>query len=215
MEDKDFLSFLPPLIRRHLVPLSLAVVGVILIVFSLWSLVFSSKGQGNEVVFEQGSEHEASIAAVTTEAKIAVDIAGAVVKPGVYSLSPDSRVQEAVAAAGGFSDKANTEWIAKNFNLAAKLSDAAKLYIPFAGEEGNLNTTLSSGNLGSTQPGNKGLININTASEQQLDSLPGVGPVTAQKIISARPYGSVDELLSKKAVGQSVFTKIKDQISIN
>ena len=58
------------------------------------------------------------------------------------------------------------------------------------------------------------MVNINTASETELDALPGVGPVTAQKIISNRPYQKIDDLVSKKAVGASVFSKIKDQISI-
>src|SRR3989344_3599763 len=113
--------------------------------------------------------------------------------------------------AGGFSDKANTEWIAKNLNLAAKLTDAAKIYIPFAGEElatsGSMDSTSTTGTTGNT-----GLININSANQAQLESLPGVGPVTAAKIISGRPYGSVDELLGKKIVGASVFEKIKEKI---
>lgn len=222
MENADFLSSLPPFIRRHFVPLSLTVVGVILIVFSLWSLVFSPKGQGNEVVFEQGSEHEASVAAATTivEEKIQVDVAGAVVKPGVYGLSSEARVKDAISAAGGFSDKANTEWIAKNLNLAAKLTDAAKIYVPFEGEEGSAKQNFvgqGSGIVseGLGQAGNSGLININNASQAQLEALPGIGPVTAQKIISGRPYGSVDDLINKKIVGQSVFGKIKEQVTIN
>ncbi len=58
------------------------------------------------------------------------------------------------------------------------------------------------------------LININTASESQLDTLPGIGPVTAQKIIVGRQYGSIDELLSKKVVGAKVFEQLKDKISV-
>lgn len=229
MENSDFLSSVPPLIRRHLVPLGLTLVGVILIAFSLWSLalpagrqVFSPKGQGNDVVFEQGAGHEASVAAATTivEDKIQVDVAGAVVNPGVYALPSKARVKDAITMAGGFSDKANAEWIAKNLNLAAKLSDATKIYVPFEGEDittsttGNTSSVLSSGVV-SGQAGNTGLININTASQSQLEGLSGVGPVTAQKVIANRPYSSVDDLLTKKVVGQSVFGKIREQVAVN
>jgi competence protein ComEA len=72
----------------------------------------------------------------------------------------------------------------------------------------------SSNSSGSVQGSSTGSVNINQATEEELDALPGVGPVTAQKIISNRPYQSVDDLVSKKAVGQSVFSKIKDQVRV-
>ncbi len=136
--------------------------------------------------------------------KIVVDVAGAVIKPGVYTLSQNARVQEALIAAGGLGKNSDRNWVAKNLNLAAKLIDGAKVYIPAIGEPSAQNQTGD----GSIQ------VNINSASTSELEKLPGIGGVTAEKIISARPYGTVDELVSKKAVSNAVFEKIKEKVTI-
>lgn len=237
MEPSDILSFLPQGIRRHLVPLTLGVVGLLLIVIGSFPLIFSQNNESGEVIFEAGSESASndgqsfglaqdksvlssqdSIVSSARQAgmTIQVDVSGAVASPGVITLASDSRMQDAIKAAGGLAPEANNEWIAKNLNLATKLSDAAKIYIPFVGEEG-----IISGNNGDThsassgRAGTTGLININSASQAQLESLPGIGPVTAQKIIANRPYSVVSDLLTKKSVGQSVFEKIREQVTAN
>jgi len=134
--------------------------------------------------------------------KIVIHVDGAVARPGVYELSSDSRVSDAVSASGGLSDSADMTRI----NLAAKVTDGQKVYIPKIGE-----------GVGVGEAGVEGvqsLININTATESQLDTLPGVGPVTAQKIIASRPYAAPEELLTKKIVGQSTYGKIKDLVTV-
>jgi competence protein ComEA len=143
----------------------------------------------------------------TQSAEILVDVAGAVVAPGVYKLASGSRVADAVNMAGGFSTLADPQFVSKGINLAQKLSDGAKIYIPQKGESGSV--VGSSKNIETS-----GLINVNLATLAQLDTLPGIGPVTAQKIISGRPYSRIEELLEKKIVGASTFEKIKDKISI-
>jgi competence protein ComEA len=104
-------------------------------------------------------------------------------------------------------------------NMAVKVSDGMKLYFPFVGESGVLGATSLPGSGSSGESGKSGksggVININSASESQLDSLPGVGAVTAGKIVSSRPYASVEELKSKKIVGASVYDKIKDLVTVN
>ena len=148
---------------------------------------------------------------------ITVDIEGAVVIPGVYSLPNTSRLKDALIAAGGMSADADRDAVARGLNLAVKITDGAKVYIPKIGETsttstvgGGSGTEQNTQVLGTTT----GLININTATSEDLDSLPGIGQVTAQKIIAQRPYNSVEELLSKKVIGNSVFQKIKDKISV-
>lgn len=136
--------------------------------------------------------------------RIVVHVDGAVAKPGVYELPSDSRISDAVSVAGNLAQDADTAKV----NLAAKVSDGQKIYIPKIGEQSAGGSQTVAGDSTSA------LININTATESQLDTLPGVGPVTAQKIIASRPYSSPEELLTRKAVGQSVYEKIRDLITV-
>lgn len=170
--------------------------GLFVLAFGLGLFLFGSRGREGDI----------QIISATDSAKvggeIVVDVDGAVVKPGVYHLQFGARLEEAVAASGGLTQDADRGRI----NLAAKVTDGQKVYIPAQGEEvldNRQQVTSSSTNL----------ININTASESQLDKLPGIGPVTAGKIINLRPYGSLEELLSKKAVTSSVYQKIKDLVT--
>lgn len=136
-----------------------------------------------------------------------VDVSGEVKKPGVYELSQNARVRDALLAAGGVRDSADQEYVSRYINLSQILSDGLKIYIPKKQE------ALPGGSIPST-PLRASLINLNTASQEELESLPGVGKVTAEQIIQLRPYGSIDELLKKKAVTQKMFNKIKDRISV-
>lgn len=146
---------------------------------------------------------------VTT--KISIDIEGSVTNPGVYELDSTVRIKDALVAAGGLSDEADRDYISKTLNLAQKLTDGVKIYIPSLGEKVEVSTPNVS-TINSSNP--SGSININSASQIQLESLPGIGPVTAGKIIGGRPYTDISELLSRKIVGSSVFGKIKDLISV-
>jgi competence protein ComEA len=149
---------------------------------------------------------------------ITVESAGEVIKSGVYKLPGGSRVDDLLTVSGGLTGKADREWTDKYLNRASKLVDGQKIYIPSVNSQSNVSTankvvgdqTISPPNLSDSN----GLININTASLSQLDSLPGIGPVFGQKIIEQRPYSTVEELLSKGVLKQSVYNKIKDRISI-
>ncbi len=153
-----------------------------------------------------------------TQAELVVEVAGAVEKPGVYKLASGSRIEEALVLAGGLSVGADREWIAKYLNRAAKLIDGQKVYIPSSSEQ----STGKSANNGEVDQSasavlsvsGEGLVNINTASLKELDSLPGIGPVYGQNIIDQRPYSTVEDLLSKGVLKQSVYEKIKNKISV-
>ncbi len=179
---------------------NLVVVGLLFV--GLFMLAF---GAGTFLLKGSASEDDIKIIATTedTESQIVVHVDGAISSPGVYKLPADSRVNDLVAMAGGLTEDANTDSI----NLAAKLSDGQKAHIA------SINDPVSIKNP-DTGSGVTGIINVNTASEAQLDTLPGVGPVTAGKIIASRPYSSPEELLSKKAVGSATFEKIKDLITV-
>lgn len=203
-------------LRPHWLPIVLGLAGVIFLIVGFVSVANPRDRQG-EITFEAastGPQSETGFAQEKGASKsITVDVSGAVEKPGVYDLPADARVQDALIAAGGMSGEADREFVAKNLNLAAKVTDGGKVYIPVIGDP---STPLRQGFEGQAVAGvsDSALININTASASELDKLQGVGPVTAEKIISNRPYASIDELVSKKVVGEKVFNDIKDKISV-
>lgn len=133
--------------------------------------------------------------------KIVVDIEGAVPKPGIFELPYDSRFIDALNKAEGLDSNADRYYVAKTFNLAKKLVDEDKIYIPFFSETQTDNTTTP-------------LIDINTASQTELELLPKIGPVTAQKIIENRPYGEINELVTKQIVGQKTYDLIQSLITL-
>jgi competence protein ComEA len=151
-------------------------------------------------------------------AELIAEVAGAIENPGVYRLSTGARIEDLLIAAGGLSANADRNWMEKSLNRTAKIVDGQKIYIPRTGEQskvlsaketgGYQNTSSTFGNQGS------GLININTATQKELESLWEIGPVYAQNIIEHRPYSSVEELLSKKIIKQNVYEKNKDKITI-
>jgi competence protein ComEA len=155
-----------------------------------------------------------------TSVPIIIYITGAVVHPGVYSLSPDSRVQDAIQAAGGTSSDADLESV----NLADFLEDGNQLSIPtkqhVSTSEDALPTPIASrgGNETPILPNPGELININTANQAELESLPGIGPVLAQRIIAYREangsFASIDDILDVFGIGQSTFEMIKDLIAV-
>ena len=208
MDSEAIFSQIPQILRKYRIVIGLGLVGLILFIYGLISL-FASSNSPVSKFSQDNSASNSSAQAVKEENLINVDVEGAVVKPGVYKLNFSSIIQDALVSAGGLSGNADRNFVAKNINLASKLTDGAKIYIPKAGEAANSNN--QSGVLGVREESS--LININTASSESLDTLPGVGSVTAAKIINSRPYGTIDELLSKKVVSGSVFTKIKDKIT--
>lgn len=214
MEIQEAIQKYSPLLKKNLLPIALGLFGLMFFIYGLMQF-FGQQSSSNDIEFSQSSL--ASENDTQPVKKITVDVEGAVIKPGVYHLSVDARIQDALVAAGGMSASADRNWTAKNLNLAAKLVDGAKVYVPSMTEDRgqkveDRNVGLGSEN--SNEAFSSGLININTASEKELDTLAGVGEKTAQKIIDNRPYSSVEELLSKKVVNKSVFEKIKEKVTV-
>lgn len=178
----------------------LLVLALVLIGLGIFLALPKEDGENIQVIEENQAE----------SGEVLVDVSGAVLKPGVYKLSSGARVSEAISVAGGFSPNADSDFISKGINLAQKVSDGAKIYIPKRGENVQSFSSTSQGSTGTIS----GTININTATQAQLESLPGIGPVTAGKIIAQRPYSAIEDLLSKKVVGQKTFEKIKGAISV-
>ena len=152
---------------------------------------------------------------VVEEATLFVHLEGAVEKPGVYELPVNARVNDLLIRAGGLSAEADREWVAKNLNLAQKLSDGVKIYVPSREEGVSLaSETADSGEVAGVQSAITGKININTASAGELDSLWGIGEKRAASIIENRPYSSIEEFLTKKIIPKNVYERIKEEISV-
>ncbi len=160
--------------------------------------------------------------------KIHVDVSGAVINPDLYEATPGSRLKDIINLAGGLSDEADKFYIARNFNMSKFVADMEKIYIPFTWDITNgtftesprvleylsvdIDTEKQSTGTEINSTGHS--ISLNDASIDELDSLPGIGPVSAQKIIDNRPYSDVTELTSKKIVKTNVFEEIKSLISL-
>jgi competence protein ComEA len=136
---------------------------------------------------------------------IFVDIGGAVKNPQVVKLPEGSRVEDAIKAAGGLTDKADLTEI----NRAAFLEDGEKVYIPEAYEEGETSSSVSKGD---------SRVNINTADSDELQKLNGIGPATAEKIIDYRDehgrFSNIEDIKNVSGIGDKTFEKFEDDIKV-
>jgi len=143
---------------------------------------------------------------------IMVYISGQVYSPGVYELVKGDRVKDVVSLAGGLTKEADIN----NINLAKKISDEEKIYIPKTGEQ-DVNIQISNDSITSNeQKGSK--ININICSSSELVSLPGIGDVIASRIIEYRkttPFSKIEELKNVSGIGDKKYDGIKELITVN
>ena len=144
-------------------------------------------------------------AAKPAEVKLLViDVAGAVRRPGLYRLRPGSRIDDAIAAAGGVTAKAQLDAV----NLAAPVADGEQVVVPARGAVGSSAASAPAAGSSPSAP-----LDLNTATAEQLDSLPGIGPVTAQKILDFRQqhgaFHSVAELEGVPGIGPGRLAQLK------
>ena len=194
----DFESFW----QKFKLPIAIGLVGLILVGIGVFSIL--TIGQKEPEIQILPAEN------VATASSILVDLEGAVEQPGVYELPANARINDLLVKAGGLAALADRAWVEKNLNLAQKLIDGSKLYIPKLGEKLNDQTNEVAGASASISQ----LINLNSATLNQLDSLWGIGSARAQSIIDNRPYQSIEELLSKKVIPSNVYERIKEQITV-
>lgn len=186
------------LVRRYGVLLIIGMVGVGCVGYGVYMAIRPESPVVEIVKSEVLGESEGG--------EIMVDVAGAVEKPGLYTLSKGSRIGDALVVAGGLAGVADRGWVSRYLNLASKIEDGAKIYIPaqVEGKESGKEEVVAK----------SGRVNINTASIGELDSLWGIGEARAKMIIENRPYSTLEELMSKAGLSESVYAKIKDEISV-
>ena len=153
----------------------------------------------------------------SSAAEVYVDVDGAVASPGVYRLKEGARVSQAIDAAGGLTTEADVTGL----NRASKVADGQKIYVPTVGEQQAAAVTSGADSGASPTSGagaSSGLVNINTASAAELQTLSGIGPSMAQSIIDERTqngaFASVDDLMRVSGIGEKKLAKIKDCICV-
>lgn len=167
------------------------------------------------------------------EGDIFIDVAGAVQKPGLYKINKTAHLADLITLSGGFAKNADALWISRKLNLAAHLKDSDKIYVPFEWDTLNAPETIntitcaelsemdydaavdylsSESTISDKQLAD---IKINSATLEELDTLPGIGKTYAQKIIDNRPYTSAKDLIDKAKISQNVISKIEALISFD
>lgn len=181
------------------------VAGIAIVLFVAWGLT-----NGNE---EPLIDENASVAEEMPVADIVVvDVGGAVKNPTVVTLNDGSRVEDAIEAAGGLTDDADLT----DINRAAFVNDGDKIFVPSKGLDGAISNVLPPGSGSGVSADGK--VNINTADSQQLQTLTGVGPATADKIISYREsngrFTAIEDIMKVSGIGDKTYEKLKDSIRV-
>lgn len=204
------------LTRARAVALALAVLGVIGLVagVALLALLLLPTSPGDEAMLAAGVGTELSgaplghepqsgerVRSEETQGALVVDVAGAVMRPGLVRLRGGGRIGDAIEAAGGFGPRVDLAETGRSLNLAETLADGAKVVVPELGSD----HAVAAG-------AEDGRVDLNSADQAELEGLPGIGPVTAAKIIEAREqqrFGSVEELRTREVVGEAVYEDIQ------
>lgn len=166
---------------------------------------------------EKTKEKEGKLPAETKPARIYVDVCGAVAQPGVFKLTEGDRVFQAIEAAGGCLPEAAQEYI----NKAGFLSDGQQIYIPTReetqqGDFSGVEMSDAENTVNSKESPQESRVNINTAGEEELTTLTGIGATRAKAIISYReengPFFSIEDIMNVQGIKEGTFAKIKDKI---
>jgi competence protein ComEA len=192
-----------------------SVVGFSAVAAMGWHL--ANTASEREVVMEPTAAASESLVPATPTA-ILVDVSGGVVRPGLYRLPENGRVGDAIAAAGGFGPTVDAAAASSALNLAQKVADGTKIHVPERGAPpvgaGNPD---KAANATATAASRSGPLDLNSASQSELEALPGIGPVTAAKIIAARqeaPFRTIEELRERKVVGPATLEKIRALVAV-
>lgn len=212
----EFLARLREWVEDHV---SWKVIGMALVIVAVIAFCggnlyqeWRAEGEGLTLVQEDATAGETaadSAAPENASGEVVVHVAGAVSSPGVYTLPADSRVDDAVRAAGATADADLSQ-----LNLAQKLADGQKITVPAAGE-----TPAPADNTAPSDSSQSGaLININTATLEELETQPSIGEVRAQAIIAYREehggFRTTDELMEVSGIGEKIFADISPHITV-
>ncbi|NLT72675.1 MAG: ComEA family DNA-binding protein [Chloroflexi bacterium] len=193
---------------------------LLLTIAGVW-ILYKRSPSPEPIEIEQGALYEEPGAATPSRPPepMTVHVVGAVREPGVYVLNWDARVVDAVRAAGGLTEQADAEMI----NLAERLSDGQQVRIPALGADPMPTLTRYPGTAGDRLGAGlnldgSGLLNINSAGAAELATLPGIGPVLAERIVAYRsengPFRAVDDIIDVSGIGNAIYADIRELITV-
>lgn len=186
---------------------------LVLVVAAAWMLLAPPV----ELVEAAGEEDPFAVATAVASApeatpagSIVVDVQGAVAEPGIRELPAGARVADAIAAAGGYGADADLAAASERINLAEPLTDGAQVRVPRIGDSADApGPTAAAAAPGGGSPG---LVDLNTATPEELEALPGIGPVTVQKIVAARqeqPFASLEDAVQRGVLNRGQLEDIQ------
>ena len=208
-------------------PSVLLVIGGIIVLVVIALILAFGAGANGSVLVEGGTPlgSSAGIAVAGAEASdvpnLVVEVVGAVERPGVFHLPPGSRVGDLVQAAGGYGSRVDASRASLELNLAAPLNDGDQVRVPSrddelpAGQQAIGGSAPAAGGTAGGTPG--GPLDLNKATSAELETLPGIGPVTAAKILTARDeqvFGAVEDLRTRGVLGEKTYEKVKDLVTV-
>ena len=204
--------------------------GIVALVVLAFALAFGVGANGTVLIdggtplgstgIEGATVADPSAAAV--DPQLVVEIVGAIGRPGVFRLPAGSRVGDLVEAAGGYGSRVDAERATRELNLAAPLHDGDQIRVPSRDDEVASAPAVGSTGTGdapsgSGSGGGSGLVDLNEATSAELEALPGIGPVTAAKILTSReeqPFGAVEELRGRGLLGEKTYEKVRDLVTV-
>lgn len=211
-------------------PRSAIVTGGVAVILAIGAFVLAfGSSSGGTIAVEGGVPFDGASSRLTsggppgaasgTGRLVVVEIVGAVERPGVFRLSADSRVGDLLAAAGGYGPRVDADRAGRELNLAAALKDGDQIRVPSRDDAAAPSARpAGAGSAGGGGSAAAEPIDLNHATESELDTLPGIGPATAAKIVASReeqPFVSVDDLRTRKLVGEKTFASLKDLVTVS
>ncbi|MBY0123859.1 helix-hairpin-helix domain-containing protein [Bacillus sp. S/N-304-OC-R1] len=208
-----------PLIKEYKIYIISGLIGCIAAIYFIFQPVEESGEvfEENEWLLTSEDNDDESLENILMTEIVLVDVKGAVKNPGVYEATGNDRVIDLITKAGGLNENADETQI----NFALRVEDEMVIYVPKIGEISESaagEPPAGVGNIGAGQEKNDGKVNLNTANESELQTLPGIGPAKASAIIEYRetngPYKVIEDLKSISGIGEKTFEKLKDSIKV-